>query len=135
MPLSMTAMASSKTSVLGKLAGEFQEGRHEWRTPLRGAAQLFDRLLAASGAPERGAQQGFDTGIAASRRFFQGHDRFRATVLRDQGPCQDRQGVDVEPAGSQNFCGELFGLGKTLRSKRVVGAFEQLDARYDAVRD
>ena len=83
-------------SGLGKLAGEFLEGRRKWRPPRRRPAQLLDRFRAASGAAQRRAQQGFDTGIvAAARCLFERRDRLVSAVLREQGPSQDRRRAAV----------------------------------------
>ncbi len=85
-----------------KLAGEFLEGRDEWRPPRCGAPQLFDCFFAASGAAQRRSKQYFDTRIAAAaRRLFDRRDRLLATVLIDEGASQNRHGGDVGPAHSQ----------------------------------
>ena len=86
-------------SGLGKLAGEFLEGRQKWRAPRRGPAQLFNRFRTASGAAQRRAKQGFDPRIAAAARcLFEGRDRLLSTVLSDQGLSQYRCGGGVGPA-------------------------------------
>ena len=85
--------------------------------------------VAASGAAQRRPKQGFDTGIAAAaRRLFEGRDRLLATVLSDQGPSQYRHGGGVGPARSQDFSGELLGLGELPLPQREGGAFEHLGA-------
>ena len=118
-------------SGLGKLAGEFLEGRHKWRAPRRGPAQLFNRFRAASGAAQRRAKQGFDTRIAAAACcLFEGRDRLHSAVLSDQGPSQDRCGGGVGPARSQDFSGELLGLSELPHSQREGGAFEHLGAGW-----
>ena len=116
-------------SGLGKLAGEFLEGRRKWRTPRRGPAQLFNRFGSASGAAQRRAKQGFDARIAAAACcLFEGRDCLPSTVLSLQGLSQDRHGGGVGPARSQDFSGELLGLGELTASERERGAFEQLGA-------
>jgi hypothetical protein len=106
---------------LGKLAGEFLNGRRKWRPPRRGPAQLFDRFFAASGAAECRAKQGFEPGIvAAADDFFQRRDGFVATVLCDQRLGEQRHGGRVGPARAQHFSGKPLGLGEmAIRSASV----------------
>ena len=94
-----------------------------------GAPQLFNRFRAASGAAQCRPKQHFDTRIAATACcLFQGCDRLLATVLSDQGPSQDRHRDDVGPAHSQDFSGELLGLGEVPHPQREGGAFKHLRA-------
>jgi len=118
-----------EASGLGKLAGEFLEGRQKWWAPRRGPAQLFNRFRTASGAAQRRPKQGFDTGIAtAAHCLFEGRDRLHSTVQSEQGSSQYRYGSGVGPAPSQDFSGELLCLNELPRSQREGGAFEQLCA-------
>ena len=116
-------------SGLGKLTGEFLEGRHKWRAPRRGAPQMFNRFGAASGAAQRRPKQHFDTRIAAAACcLFERCNRLLATVLSNQGPSQDRHRDDVGPAHSQDLSGELLGLSEVPHPQREAGAFKHLRA-------
>jgi hypothetical protein len=116
-------------SGLDELTGEFLEGRRKWRTPRRGLAQLFDRFRAAPRAAERRPKQGFNARIAAAACcLLEVRDRIGFTILTDQGPSQDRYRGGVAPARSQDFTGELLGLGELPLPQRKGGAFEQLSA-------
>jgi len=61
-------------SGLGKLAGEFLEGRRKWRAPRRGPSQLFNRFRLVSGAAQRRAKllrrAAFSRGAIASPPRF-----------------------------------------------------------------
>jgi hypothetical protein len=114
---------------IGKLSGEFLEGRRKQRRPRRGLAQLFNRFRAAPCAAQRRAKQGFDTRVAAAAcRLLELRDRLSTTVLSDQGPSQDRHGGGVGPTRSQDFSGESLRLGELSLSQREGGAFEHLGA-------
>ena len=115
-PLSTTAMASSTRPALASwLASSWKAGVNGGRRAVvrRNCSIASARRPALpSAAPSQAGFRCHARIAAAACCLFEGRDCLPSTVLSLQGLSQDRHGGGVGPARSQDFSGELLGLGE-----------------------